>query len=80
LQRYHAFWLMLILCTLLNLSILVLSSTLVYLIWTEISAILFFYTNVYDGLNVKYKTIFVAFLCILAYVNNFTMLNLYLIL
>jgi len=30
-----------------------LSNTLVYLIRTEISAISFFYTNVYCGLNVK---------------------------
>jgi len=35
-----------------------LSNTLVYLIGTEISAILFFYRNVYGGLNVKNKKLF----------------------
>jgi len=33
-------------------------NTLVYLILTEISAILFVDTNVYGGLNVKYKNNF----------------------
>jgi len=42
-------------CTMLNLGILMLFNTIVYLIRTEISAILFFYSNtyVYGGLNVK---------------------------
>jgi len=35
-------------------ALLMRSNTLVYVIWTEISPILFFYRNVYDGLNVKY--------------------------
>jgi len=46
-----------------------LSNTLVYLIWSEISTILFFYTNVYGGLNVKNKNNLCSAFMLFAYVN-----------
>jgi len=54
---------MLIFCTMLNLCILMLFNTLVYLIRTEISAILIFHTHLHGGLNVKnYNNLCSAFM------------------
>jgi len=58
----------------LNLCILVLSNTSIYLILTEIRAVLFFFR---DELNVKIKLSFVAQLCILVSANLRIYLNMH---